>query len=277
MSVWDLTQHSYEEVREAVIDILLGRVNVGNMPRHFTDLIDKVTFIFGKRSTPAGLTFDPANPPRIHPYDAEFVREVFWDLFRQGLITLGIDSSQNAGWPWFRLSRFGANTLQTKSPYRFHDTTSFLALVKAEVPDISDDANTYLDEAVAAFYADCLLASSVMLGVAAEVEFLRLLEVAYANTTHGAAFSAIQSKQKISHKIKKFQEVIKPLLPSLPWNATEGLESYLDAIQSVLRIARNDAGHPSGAKYPEREWVYVSLHLFIPFARQLARLRAALA
>jgi hypothetical protein len=272
-----MPQHSYEEVREAVTDILLNRANAGNMPRQFTDLVDKVTFVFGKRSARPGFTFDPAMPPHLHPYDAEFVREVFWDLFRQGFITLGIDSSHNAGWPWFRLSRFGTNTLQTQSPYRFHDTTSFLSIVKAEVPDISAEAVTYLDEAVATFYADCLLASCVMLGVAAEAEFLRLLDVAYANAAHGATFAPIRVKQMIRHKITQFHDLIKPLLSSLPRSATEDLEINLDAIQSVLRIARNDAGHPSGVRYPQREQVYVLLQLFVPFARQLMRLRAALA
>ncbi len=81
-------------------------------------------------------------------------------------------------WPYFRLSHFGAEALGTQSPYRFHDTNSFLRLVRAEVPDISTEAVTYLGEAVSAFYAGCLLASCVMLGVAAEAEFLRLAGVA---------------------------------------------------------------------------------------------------
>ena len=50
MSVWDLTQHNYEEVRQAVIDILLGRANSGNIPRQFTDVVMKVGFVFGRAS-----------------------------------------------------------------------------------------------------------------------------------------------------------------------------------------------------------------------------------
>lgn len=276
MTVWDMPQHTYEEVRDAVADILLNRENTGVPPRQFDDLVSKVTFLFGRRSAIPGRTFDPAIPPRLHPYDAEFVRDAFWDFFRHGFITLGIDSSHNAGWPWFRLSRFGASALQTQSPYRFHDTTSFLSIVKVEVPDISPDAVAYLDEAVAAFYADCLLASCVMLGVAAEAEFLRLTDVACANATHGPTFAPVQAKKFIREKITKFRDVLRPMLPSLLRTATEDLEINLDAIQSVLRIARNDAGHPSGAKPPQREQVYIMLQMFIPFARQLMRLRVAL-
>jgi hypothetical protein len=200
---------------------------------------------------------------------------VFWDLFRQGFITLGMNDD-NEQWPWFRLSHFGAKALAAQSPYRFHDTNSFLSLVKNEVPDISADAVVYLDEAVAAFYTGCLLASCVMLGVAAEVEFLRLAEIAAANPTHGGKFSPVAKQYVIRQKIAKFHECLKPLIPALPHTATEDFETNFQAIQSVLRIARNDAGHPTGAA-PQREQVFVYLQLFIPFARQLMRLRQALA
>jgi hypothetical protein len=277
MTEWDMPQHSYEEIREAVIDILMNRSNSGDMPRQFSTLVDKVRFVFGQRSARLGLIFDPARPPQMHPYDAEFVREVFWDLFRQGFITLGMDSSNNAGWPWFKLSHFGKEALQSQSPFRFHNRESFLSMIKAEVPDISANALIYLDEAVAAFYAECLLASSVMLGVASEAEFLHLLDVACANTTHGATFAPIQRKPFIRTQIIEFRKLIKPLIPLLPKNATEDLETNLDMIQSVLRIARNDAGHPSKMAPLRREQVYVWLQLFMPFARQLMRLRVALA
>ena len=51
-------------------------------------------------------------------------------------------------------------------------------MVRGQSPDLSNLAATYLEEAVATFYAECMLASCVMLGVAAEVEFLELVEVA---------------------------------------------------------------------------------------------------
>jgi hypothetical protein len=277
MTVWNLTQHTYEEVRETIIDILLGREDVGPAPQQFDDVIAKVRFVFGKRSARPGLTFDPANPPNIHPLDAEFVRDVFWDLFRQGFITLGKDSSHNAGWPWFRLSHFAAKTLQGQSPYRFHDTASFLAIVRKAVPDISDEAVVYLDEAVAAFYADCSLASCVMLGVAAEAEFLRLIDVAITSAVQSSTFGPVFSEKFIGAKVKKFQVALRPLIPALsPKSDFENVDTNLSLIQAVLRVARNDAGHPSKAAPPQREQVYVFLQLFVPFAEQVMQLRKAL-
>ena len=57
---------------------------------------------------------------------------------------------------------------------------------------------------------------------------------------------------------------------------TSSDHSGLGAVQSILRIARNEAGHPTSATV-NREQVYVYLQIFIPFARQLMRLRRALA
>jgi hypothetical protein len=82
----------------------------------------------------------------------------------------------------------------------------------------------------------------------------------------------VTQKNQIRQKIIKFQECIKQILPALPYKATEDFETNFNAIQSMLRIARNDAGHQTGAS-PRREIVYVYLQLFITFARQLMMLR----
>jgi hypothetical protein len=272
--MWNLPQHGYEEIRETVIDILLGREKVTYEPSQWAHLSSGVGEVFARRRAQPGQPVNRHDQTRLDPHDAELVRDVFWDLFRQGFITLGLNDS-NSGWPWFRLSHFGQRALLTQSPYRFHDTSSFLNLVKGQIPDVSQEALTYLEEAVAALYADCLLASCVMLGVAAEAELLRLLDVAAGSATHGANFAAIQKLSFIRPKITKFQAALQPLTPSLPKEAIEDLDTNLNMIQSVLRVARNESGHPTGAA-PQREQVYVFLQLFIPFARQLMRLRTAL-
>jgi hypothetical protein len=265
--MWNLPRHTYEEIREVVVDILLKPLPdslTHYSPNQRPSFVVSVGIVFAQRE-------GRREEQRLHPHDAELMRDVFWDLFRQGFITLGVNDS-NPIWPWFRLGHFGQQTLQTASPYRFHDTGSFLALVRKEVSDVSTEAVSYLDEAVAAFTLDACLRQCVMLGVAAECEFLRLIDVAIANITHGDAFKPIQRLRFIRQKITKFESTLKPLIPTLPHDAVEDLEANFNMIQSVLRIARNDAGHPTAAA-PRREQVYVYLQLFVPFARQLMRLR----
>lgn len=262
--------HTYEEIRDVVVDILLGRERTMYGADQFTSLAHGVHEVFARRSG------DTRHPTQVtqNAQDEELVRDVFWDLFRQGAITLGMNNA-NPGWPFFRISHFGRRTLASQSPWRFHDTSTYLAMVRREVPDISDQAITYLDEAVGAFYAECLLASSVMLGVAAEAEFLRLLDVAVARPTVGSRFTSAAGERFIRQKITRFLPALSAIASNLDRQATEDLDTNFAPIQSVLRIARNDAGHPSSAA-PQRESVYVNLQLFVPFARQLMRLRNAL-
>ncbi len=98
------------------------------------------------------------------------------------------------------------------------------------------------------------------------------------NAAHGQRFSSVAKQKLVRQKIAKFQDCLlrPPLIPPLPYEVTEDLDTNCLAVQSLLRIARNDAGHPTGAA-PQREQVYVYLQLFVPFARQLMRLRRVLA
>lgn len=273
MSIWNQQQHTYEELREVVVDLLVGQEQVDVPLTQWTGLVDGVAKVIARRSGRSPGS-DGYRYAKSHPYNAELVRDIFWDLFRQGFITLGMNDS-NPAWPFFRLSRYGQEALKYQSPYRFHDTSSFMRLVMREVPDLSAEAQEYLEEAVAAFYAGCLLASCVMLGVAAEAEFLRLVTIA-SNGKHATNFAAATKPLFIRQKIEKFHAALKPLVKGLPKEATEDLDTNFAMIQSVLRVARNDAGHPTAAS-PDREQVYVFLQLYVPFARQLMRLRKVLA
>jgi len=269
--------HSYEELRSVVIDILVRREKTRYPPEQYSSLVSGVGEVLARRGSPAPevpLTSSP-DEVRLRPHDVELVRDVFWDLFRQGFITLGL-SGNNDAWPWFRLTRYAEKTLAAQSPYRFHDTGSYLGLVLKSVPDISPAAVPYLEEAIATFYADCLLASCVMLGVAAEIEFLRLIKVGLANQTYGASFAKADKERTIRQKILKFQFGLDALPQSLREQTGEDLNTHLTAIQSILRVARNEAGHATIAEAPAREQVYVYLQLFIPFADQVGKLRRAL-
>ena len=276
MTNWNATQHGYEELRVLVVDELLARTC-----SNFDELLEKVGQGILRRHNrwplppdEKGMIYRGATA-YLHPYDGLTILEVFWDLFRQGIITLGKDTA-NPGWPWFRLSRFG-ESINRQRVFRFHDTASYITMIKTYDPDISPDGVLYLEEAAASFYAKCLLSASVMLGVAAETEFLRVLGAATSSAHWASIFAPVNKAQFIRGKIQKFQTILSSHRHSLPHNLTEELDTNLSMIQSVLRLARNDAGHPSGSPAPTREQVYVNMQLFGPFSRQLAGLRTALA
>jgi hypothetical protein len=115
-----------------------------------------------------------------------------------------------------------------------------------------------------------------MLGVAAEAEFLRLIDVANKNAKIGTSFDKATKERFIRSKIEAFRKGLDPHLKFLPDAAKEDLDINLNAVQSILRIARNGAGHPSGAAPPSREQIYINLQIFVPYAVQVARLRQEL-
>ena len=262
---------TYEEIRQIVIDLLIGRFNEYNQPTQYRELVNSVDQVLAKRR---GEVIRGGIHRRFSQ-SAELVRDVFWDLFRQGFITLGLNDS-NENWPFFRLSHFGQKLLVSQSPLRFHDSSNYLDLVRQNVPDISPVAISYLQEASDAFYAGCLLAATVMLGVAAEAEFIRLLDIAVALPVNGPLFSRAKKEIQISGKITKFLSSFEAIKTQLDRKIVEDMTHYFSSVQSILRIARNETGHPTNADTPSRELVYVYLQIFIPFARQCMRIRTAL-
>lgn len=211
------------------------------------------------------------SPPSLAPADVETLREAFWELFRQGYVTLGIDEN-NAGWPFFKLSRFGRQALSEGAPYRFTDTKSYLDMVRRFAPDLDPVATAYLDEAVQAFHAGCILASNVMLGVAAEHRFDLLLNALAASPTHQKTFEPAVEQKLVLRRITEFNKRLEPMIPHLPSEVREGLKTQLTTVQEVIRGSRNDAGHPTG-KAPDREAAYVLLQMYAPFARKVYQLQ----
>ena len=118
-----LQDHSYEEIRNAAILIIAGRLPKLKRELHqqadlefaigqyFADFNDAILWNYGSSSA-------------LSEQDKGLVEEVFWELFREGIITLGLDSS-NRGYPWFRVSSLGKKILTNGNPYFFHDLSSY--------------------------------------------------------------------------------------------------------------------------------------------------------
>jgi hypothetical protein len=258
---------NYEELRTIVVELLLGEHRVSYAPEQWANLKLGVAEVSARQK---GQT--QGDIPRLSPVDSELLRDVFWDLFRQGYITLGMNDS-NPAWPFFRLSHLGKTTLTQNVPYRFTDSSSYLDMVRSTAGKLDELTVMYLDEAVQAFYAGCLLASCVMLGVAAEQRFNSLLATLETNRTHGPAFKAVGKERAFLAKVTKFKNLLQPsLLAALPSSVREDLDVSFLGIQSLIRTHRNEAGHPSGTTVG-REKVYMLLQMFAPYAKKLAELQ----
>lgn len=202
--------------------------------------------------------------------DRELFLEVFWSLFREGIITLGLNDA-NREFPFFRVTEFGRRIIAHQQAYFFHDVSSYEALITSEIPSLDVVTLLYLKEAMQSFRTGCVLASTVMLGVATEHTFLLLIEKIDQNATHAPTFASVSQQRTILQKVNKFKNILDQELRNLPSDIREDLDTHFAGILSIIRTFRNQSGHPSG-KIVDREQAYVLLQLFIPYCKKMYRL-----
>ena len=267
--------HSYEEIRSVVIDILAGR-EPRQKPDQFGSLLNSVGAVIEQRKAQP-LDHSRARTRQFSPgtctldaEDRELVREVFWDFFRQGLITLGINDS-NREYPWFKVSTSGRRILENQETYFFHDLSTYEKLIRDKIPTIDDVTVIYLKEAMQAYRIGCLLSSSVMLGVATEHTFNLLIEVIEANPTHQPTYKNVNKERGILRRVNKFKSILDKHVKTMDPRVREDLDTHFAGILSIIRNFRNQSGHPSG-HIIEREQCYVLLQLFIPYGKKMYQL-----
>ncbi len=266
-------EHGYEEIRTAALDLLAGREKASYDVNQYEHLLIGVAEVLQRRGQPQQQqnVFMGGGTPSLSNADREVFLEVFWGLFREGVTTLGMNDS-NRQFPFFRVSAFGQRILANQDTYFFHDVSSYEAMIRKEVPQIGEVTLVYLKEAMQAFRAGAILASSVMLGVATEHTFLLMLDTAVANTTWGTKFNKANSERMILTKVTKFKDVLDGNLTSLTPQIREDLDTHFGGILSIIRNFRNQSGHPSGHTI-SREQCYVLLQLFVPYAKKMYQLR----
>lgn len=262
--------HSFEEIRAAALDILSGREAVQYKPSQYEHLKLGVGEVFARREG----RIQPGQHnqvPQLDRADAEIFLEVFWELFRQGVITLGSNDA-NRDFPHIRVSGFGERLLENESAYFFHDVSSYKKAILAEVPDISETTLVYLQEAMQAFRSGCILSATVMLGVATEHTFLLMIEVIENNPVHQSTYQSVHTQRTVLQKVNKFKNILDQNHGDLSREIKEDLDTNFAGILSIIRNFRNQSGHPTG-KIIDREQAYVLLQLFIPYCKKLYQLK----
>jgi hypothetical protein len=257
--------HSYEELRAAALDVLAGREEVSHEPSQYESLSLGIGQVFAQRENRIqpghfGATYS------LDREDKETFLELFWDLFRQGIITLGLNDA-NRQFPFFRLTKLGQQIAQGQAAYFFHDVSSYETAISREVPGINDVTLLYLKEAMQAFRSGCMLSATVMLGVAVEHTFMLLLEVVEASATHQKTFASVFPERTLLQKFNKFRNLLDPMLKTLPAEIREDLDTHFAGILSVIRTFRNQSGHPTG-KIIDREQTFVLLQLVVPYCKK---------
>lgn len=264
--------HSYEEVRAAAIALLAGREKTGYELNQYQNLQIGVAEVFARREGPAvpSRSFYGGSGATLSQNDEESFLEVFWTLFREGIITLGLNDS-NRQFPFFRVSRLGQRVISGQDPYFFQDVAGYEKILRSEVPAIDAVTLIYLKEALQSFRTGCVLAATVMLGVATEHTFLLLMEIIDQNQTYATKFASISQQRSILQKVNKFKAILDQELKNIPPEIKEDIDTHFAGVLSIIRNFRNQSGHPTG-KIIDREQAYILLQLFVPYCRKMYQL-----
>ena len=260
--------HSYEELRKVALEILSGKEKVEYPPNQYQHLLVGIAEVLAKMEHKQQETIRGSSG--LSSNDREIFLELFWDLFRQGIITLGCDDA-NREFPFFRLTGLGRKIIENQEPYFFHDVNSYETVIKQQLPEIKGSTLTYLKEAMQSFLSGCMLSSSVMIGVASEDAFLSLLEEIENDKKWRNIYKNVFSQKTILQKFNKFKSILDQNVGSLPSTVKEDLDTNLSGILSIIRNFRNESGHPTG-KIIGREQTYVLLNLFIPCCKKIYEL-----
>jgi hypothetical protein len=222
-------------------------------------------------SEPITAALRPAAGRMLPEEDQKSIRSIMWQLVGLGiLIPRSIKDPENQ---FFELSSYGVEVLREEEPSPY-DPFGFIRRLTSDAPHLESETVEYVQEAVETFLSRHFRAAAVMTGLASENEILKLIEL-FADTLEQGARSAFDQAigrcRNLRGKFDRLYERLNQAKGDLPADIRE-LDTWLAGTFQVIRLTRNDAGHPTGQK-PSREAVYANLNFFLTYARHLSILK----
>jgi hypothetical protein len=193
-------------------------------------------------------------------------------LVGDGLVYLDPAGQGPDNWQW-RLSETGIEVI-SGGVWEPRDPEGYLRRLRSHSPPVDIVAVDYVAEALRAFNARCYLATSVMLGVASErvidgVE--RALVEAKGDSARKLRAALENPRTSQFSRFTELRKQLEPLRDSLP----EGLGDTLtlDAVADLIRLTRNEAGHPTGVAVDE-DTAYTHLQMAARYIQKMTSLEA---
>lgn len=209
--------------------------------------------------------------PGVHSND---VVAAIWALIGQGLAFL--DISQPAAENWTVLLTAAGADAVSDGEINPDNSGEYLARLTEMVPGASPTVLRYAREALVSYTGRCYLASAVMLGVASEAAFLEMAPsfAAWLSEKQGAKLDELVRSPRSNYiaKFAEFRKRIEPIRRELPEELSDGMALTLDAVLDLLRVYRNEAGHPTG-KQIQRYDAFINLQMFARYLQKLYTLK----
>lgn len=203
----------------------------------------------------------------------QIARELLQEFVNNNVLFIGYGDQE--GFPWFTVTEYGRKCIAEGNLLPF-DPEGYLVALSKRVPGLDATALTYLREAISTYNRGFYLSSAVSLGVASEHLVLRLID-AYVNT-HADPVKRAKVQQRFEGKFiftqySQFKKELEGLKASIPAELLKDYETHLDGVFNLIRLVRNQSGHPSGI-VPDQAIVFANLQAFSFFAVRVTTLEA---
>ncbi len=190
-------------------------------------------------------------------------QEVFWQFVVEGVLAPGVASNPNL--PWFHITTYGCGVLASNEPQPY-DPTGYLVRVCERITNPDPTVMAYLAESLETFRKGNRVASTVMLGIAAERVFLLLcdsLADALSNTSEKTAFTKLLDRFPMKPKLDWVNAKIVQIQKQAPSGFPDNATIMLVTIYDLMRCQRNELGHPRETPPNiERQDAFVNLQIF---------------
>jgi len=261
----------YEELRPLVLEAIKQLVGSGSL--QLVNILNQTDSVARSRGFYADVRpwsyGGQVTKHHMPSEDREKTRQIVWEFILQGILAIGLDEL-NPNFPFVSITEYGKRVLESGQTLPY-DPDGYLRKLRTEIPDLDPLIEMYLSESLQAYLKGLMFSSAVMLGVASEKAFLILLESFTNALTSTPKKQRFQKLQRSIGTKKKFDQIKKEILAirrTLPPKLSEDLESQFDGIFNLIRVTRNDAGHPTGRQI-ERGVQYTHLQLFILYCQRI--------
>lgn len=207
---------------------------------------------------------------RADPQRNQQNMEAVWSLIAEGLAYL--DFTQPSASNWVLLPTAKGRAVVSDEDINPDSPTGYMQSLSREVPGLSEIVAGYVSEAQSAYRAGLYRASAVMLGVASEAA---VLEVASALGKTLQGNEAQKYLERIDGrrtnylpKFEAFRRKLESKKGCLPSELTDGLDLAMNSVADLLRVYRNDLGHPTGKTLNQQD-CFISLQMFVRYAKRL--------
>lgn len=272
------TEHSREQIRSAALEILSRDAKSGELSSQYVNLKSRIAEAFQEQEPPQPSSSRSmvvryslgGDSSGLSQHDANIFLEVFWELFREGIICLGANDL-NPQFPFFRVTSFGVRVLQDHGPLTFEGASAYEIQLKSRVPQIHPTSLILAGEAAQAYEAGRMLSAAVVIGTALKYSWDLLIDAIQSNPDTLDIFKESLTESATLCQLEAVQKVLERHPELLPPAVRENLQTQFIGVASSILGFRDISGK-GDEQSTDREHCYALLQLFIPCCQKLYQL-----